>query len=48
LFHEQGCSYEEIAEQLDRPVGTIKTWLHRTRLELLDWLRERGMVDETE
>ncbi len=48
LFHEQGCSYEEIAEKLDRPVGTIKTWLHRTRIELLDWLRERGMVEEGE
>jgi RNA polymerase sigma-70 factor (ECF subfamily) len=46
LFHEQGQPYEEIAEALDRPVGTIKTWLHRARLEVLDRLRRRGMVPE--
>jgi RNA polymerase sigma-70 factor (ECF subfamily) len=44
LFHEQGRSYEEIAEVHGRPVGTIKTWLHRTRLEILTYLRGRGMV----
>jgi RNA polymerase sigma-70 factor (ECF subfamily) len=46
LFHEQGQPYEEIADALDRPVGTIKTWLHRARLEMLDRLRRRGMVAE--
>lgn len=44
LFHEQGLPYEDIAEVLDRPVGTIKTWLHRARLEMLDRLKRRGMV----
>ena len=48
LFHEQGCPYEEIARRLGRPEGTIKTWLHRARLELLDLLRTRGMVNEKE
>jgi len=46
LFHEQGHPYEEIAEALERPVGTIKTWLHRARLEVLDRLRRRGMISE--
>ena len=46
MFHEQGEPYEEIAEALDRPVGTIKTWLHRARLEVLERLRRRGMVGE--
>jgi RNA polymerase sigma-70 factor (ECF subfamily) len=46
LFHEQGQPYEEIAQSLERPVGTIKTWLHRARLEMLDRLRRRGMVPE--
>jgi RNA polymerase sigma factor (sigma-70 family) len=46
LFHEQGQPYEDIAEALGRPVGTIKTWLHRARLEILDRLRRRGMVEE--
>lgn len=44
LFHEQGQPYEEIAIALQRPVGTIKTWLHRARLEVLERLRHRGMV----
>jgi len=44
LFHEQGQPYEDIARALRRPVGTIKTWLHRARLEILDRLRKRGMV----
>lgn len=46
LFHEHGRSYEEIAEVVGRPVGTVKTWLHRTRLELLDRLRARGLVPD--
>jgi RNA polymerase sigma-70 factor (ECF subfamily) len=48
LFHEQGRPYEEIAAALERPVGTIKTWLHRARLELLERLRQRGMVPADE
>jgi RNA polymerase sigma-70 factor (ECF subfamily) len=46
MFHEQGLPYEDIATALDKPVGTIKTWLHRARLELLERLRERGMISE--
>jgi RNA polymerase sigma-70 factor (ECF subfamily) len=45
LFHESGQPYEEIAEALDRPVGTIKTWLHRARMEVLERLKRRGMVE---
>ena len=49
MFHEQNQPYEVIAQSLQRPVGTIKTWLHRARLEILERLRQRGMVnDETE
>src|SRR5207302_1032180 len=46
MFHEQSRPYEEIAEALERPVGTIKTWLHRARLEVLQRLRERGMLTD--
>jgi RNA polymerase sigma factor (sigma-70 family) len=46
MFHEQNQPYEVIAQTLDRPVGTIKTWLHRARLELLERLRQRGMVSD--
>ena len=48
LYHEQGLPYEDIAEAVDKPVGTVKTWLHRARLEILDRLRRRGMVSEVE
>lgn len=47
LFHEQGRSYEEIAEVIQRPVGTIKTWLHRARAQLLTSLQIRGLALET-
>lgn len=43
LFHEQGLPYEEIAEILDRPTGTVKSWLHRARIELADDLGRRGI-----
>ena len=36
LYHEQNLSYEEIARSLERPVGTVKTWLHRARAELAE------------
>ncbi len=50
LFHECGRSYEEISTAIDRPVGTIKTWLHRARTEVMERLRRRGLVpaDRTE
>ena len=44
LYHEQGQSYEEIAQALGCPLGTVKTWLHRARIEVLERLQERGMV----
>ena len=48
MFHEQGQPYEEIALAMERPVGTIKTWLHRARAEVLTRLRQRGMVPDTQ
>ncbi len=48
LYHEQGQPYEEIARTLRKPVGTIKTWLHRARLEVLEHLKRRGMIAEVE
>ena len=46
LFHERGQSYDQISQVVDRPVGTVKTWLHRARLELLERLRCRGLVPD--
>lgn len=45
MYHEQGRPYEDIADALERPVGTIKTWLHRARVEVMERLRRRGMVE---
>jgi RNA polymerase sigma-70 factor (ECF subfamily) len=44
LFHEHGQAYDDIAAAVGRPVGTVKTWLHRARLEVLEYLKRRGMV----
>jgi RNA polymerase sigma-70 factor (ECF subfamily) len=46
LFHERNQPYEEIALAMDRPVGTVKTWLHRARQEILESLRRRGMAPD--
>jgi len=43
LFHEQGLPYEEIAQVIGRPVGTVKTWLHRARADLAEYLARRGV-----
>jgi RNA polymerase sigma-70 factor (ECF subfamily) len=34
LRHVEGRPYEEIAEMLDLPLGTVKTYIHRARNEL--------------
>ena len=42
-----GCCYETIAEILDLPVGTVRSRLHRARLELRDQLKEMLQEDVT-
>jgi RNA polymerase sigma-70 factor (ECF subfamily) len=46
LFHEQELSYAEIGAALDCPVGTVKTWVHRARRELIERLERREVVSE--
>ncbi|MBX9680275.1 MAG: RNA polymerase sigma factor [Gemmataceae bacterium] len=48
MFHEQNMPYDEIAQAVSKPIGTVKTWLHRARLEILERLQSRGMVPEVE
>jgi RNA polymerase sigma-70 factor (ECF subfamily) len=43
LFHEQNLSYDEIARAVARPIGTVKTWLHRARAQLAEHLGRRGV-----
>jgi RNA polymerase sigma-70 factor (ECF subfamily) len=38
LRHVEGRSYEEIADVMDLPLGTVKTYIHRARLELREYL----------
>lgn len=45
LFHEQQLSYEQIAEAMEVPLGTVKTWVHRARRGLIEFLRERGVIE---
>jgi RNA polymerase sigma-70 factor (ECF subfamily) len=35
-----GCCYETIAEVLDLPVGTVRSRLHRARLQLREELQQ--------
>jgi RNA polymerase sigma-70 factor (ECF subfamily) len=46
LFHEQELSYAQIAVAMEVPLGTIKTWVHRARRELIEQLRKRGAIPE--
>ena len=40
LRHVEGRPYEEIAEILELPLGTVKTYIHRARNELRDLLSD--------
>lgn len=48
----EGYSYEEIAEFIDTPVGTVRSRLHRARKmlysKLYDYAKERGYVNDEE
>jgi RNA polymerase sigma-70 factor, ECF subfamily len=40
LREMDGCCYETIAEVLDLPVGTVRSRLHRARLQMREQLKE--------
>ena len=42
LRFQQGLRYEEIADILDLPLGTVKTHLHRARKQMATTLRDGG------
>jgi len=46
LKHYYNYKYEEIAEMMKCPVGTVRSRLHNTIKELLKILKERGMLNE--
>lgn len=41
-----GCCYDTIAQILELPIGTVRSRLHRARLQLREQLKEVLMVDE--
>jgi RNA polymerase sigma-70 factor (ECF subfamily) len=45
LREVDGCAYEEIAEALDLPVGTIRSRLHRARMQLREQLKDLMQED---
>ena len=47
LRHHAELEYEEIAEVMGLPLGTVKTYLHRARRQLAGHLREAGLGAET-
>lgn len=44
LFHESHLNYAEIGKQMGCPVGTVKTWVHRARRQLMQQLRSRQVL----
>ncbi len=44
LFYQHQLPYAQIAEVLNVPLGTVKTWVHRARRELIERLQQRGTV----
>lgn len=43
-FHEHSMSYVQIAGEMNCPVGTVKTLVHRARLSLINQLQRRDVV----
>ncbi len=46
LFHEKEMPYAEIAETMSIPIGTVKTWVHRARRQIVSRLRKRGLFGD--
>lgn len=46
LYHLEGMKYQDISQVLDKPVGTIKSYLYRARQELRIALQKRYHKEE--
>ena len=45
LFHQQQLTYAEISKTLKVPEGTVKTWVHRARTEMVRRLADREVLE---
>ena len=45
LFHTNELTYQEIADVLECPIGTVRVWIHRARKQLWEWLASREMLE---
>jgi RNA polymerase sigma factor (sigma-70 family) len=45
LYHQKGRSYEQIAQSLKLPMGTIRTHLHRGRKKLREAIEQQQAVE---
>jgi len=48
FFHHHHLSYAEIAQRMECPLGTVKTWVHRARMQLIESLRAREALGSSE
>jgi RNA polymerase sigma-70 factor (ECF subfamily) len=44
MYHEQELPYDEIGAAIGRPIGTVKTWLHRARSAMARRLARRSSM----
>lgn len=45
LFHRDQLCYQDIADRLGVPLGTIKTWVHRARIQIIRELQDREALE---
>lgn len=45
MYYLMGKSYEQVAEVADLPLGTVKSYIHRGKKEVLTSLRRMGVAD---
>jgi RNA polymerase sigma-70 factor, ECF subfamily len=48
MFHQEECTYEQIAVVLNLPLNTVRTHLHRGRQKLKQRLQERVSTEKSE
>ena len=44
LFYEHELSYGDIGAIMECPLGTVKTWIHCARKEIIEQLKQREVL----